>query len=187
MSRTNFKSVFTVGLLLAMTAVMSFTGCSRTPVDPAQSADNQPVVLSRIARSAGSASQSPVNLYAEDMISAKTGGRLVLMDVVLDVPPGAVDNDTTFSIFIPDDEKFLNEFGTDGLVFNVPVTVTMSYRGADLSYINESTIRVGYLNEHSGQWEDIECALDQVNKTVTAKLYHFSAYGLISDEKGGVE
>ena len=183
MSRTNAKTLVTMSLILAMAMVMSFTGCSRSPLESVD--DNSPVVLSRVSRTASGASLSPVNAYTEAQISAATGGQLTLLDVVLDVPAGAVPNDTLFSIFIPDDEKFFNEFGTDGLVFDKPVKVTMSYRGADLSNVNENTIRIGYLNENTGEWEDIECRVDHQNKVVTAWLNHFSAYGLISDGRGG--
>lgn len=185
MQRTKVKNVIAASLLLTLMAVMSFTGCSRSPVDPLTDYDSQPVVLSRISHSADGASKSPVNLYADTVISAQTGGQLTLLDVVLDVPAGAVDNDTLFSIRIPDDEQFYNEFGTEGLVFNVPVTVTMSYRGADLTGINESSIRVGYWNTTTQQWEDIECQVDHENKVVIAQLSHFSAYGLISDGPTG--
>lgn len=168
-----------VAVLLAVTMV-ALVGCSRSIVDSTQAAD-QPHVLSRMAPPSSGASGSPVNLYAEQVISAVLGGQLRALDVVLTVPPGAVHSDTLFSIFIPDDEIFYNEFGTDGLVFDVPVTVTMSYRNADLSGVDESTIRIGYWNITTGKWHDMTCTVDYVNKTVTAQLTHFSAYGLISD------
>ncbi|MBD3257015.1 hypothetical protein GF377_01185 [candidate division GN15 bacterium] len=182
MSRIRVTKVIAVSLLLTLTSLLSFTGCSQNPVEPVVDSGNDPVVLSRVARGATGALQSPVNLYIEAWISAEQGGQLVLLDVVLDIPPGAVKNDTLFSIFIPDDELFINEFGSEGLVFDEPVTVTMSYRGADLSGVDEQTIRVGYRNEVTGEWEDINCQVDQDNKVVIAQLHHFSAYGLISDE-----
>ncbi|MBN1212525.1 MAG: hypothetical protein JXA92_08100, partial [candidate division Zixibacteria bacterium] len=90
-------------------------------------------------------------------------------------------NDTVFSINIPDLNVFYNEFGTSGLVFDKPVKVTMSYRDADLTGVNETSIRIAWLNEASGEFEDLACEVDTVNKLITAELEHFSAYGLISD------
>ena len=180
MTRTNSLKLNTATFALVIFALLAVVGCSNNPIanDP-QTAE--PQVLSRVGRTVGTASASPINLYTEQVISASEGGTLTLLDVVLDIPAGAVPQDTVFSIMIPDDEIFYNEFGTDGLKFDKPVTVTMSYRNADLSGIKESTIRIGYLNESTGVWQDMVCTLDRVNKTVTAELYHFSAYGLISD------
>ena len=66
-------------------------------------------------------------------------------------------------------------------MFDNPVEVTMSYRDADLSGIDESSIRIGWLNEVTGRFQSIDCEIDFDTKTVTGTLDHFSAYGLISD------
>lgn len=181
MANPNSKVRLLAGIVMLFAAVFLSAGCSESPLDPNQSASTQPTLLQRASRSSDGASMAPVNLHIANTISATTGGVLTLLDVVLVVPPGAVDNDTTFSIDIPDDEIFFNEFGADGLVFNVPVTVTMSYRDADLIGVDESTIRIGWLNEATGQFENVDCEVNRLTKTVTAKLNHFSAYGLISD------
>lgn len=169
--------VLAASLVLALLTMV--VGCSDNPIAPVSSS-SEPRLLSRVTSTA-SASLSPVNLYAEKRICAAEGGTLELLDVILTVPAGAVPNDTLFSISIPDDEVFFNEFGTDGLVFNIPVTVTMSYRDADLSGIHETAIRIAWLDEDSNTWKDMPCVVDTVSKTVTGTLHHFSAYGLISD------
>lgn len=169
---------------LSVMAAMLFIGCSTdSPVAPTVTAEpNQPRVLSRGASPAsGSALGSPVNSYTEVTIVASQGGRLELYDVVLEIPAGALDADTLYSISIPDLSVFYNEFGTDGLVFKKPVKVTMSYRDADLSGINESTIRIGWWDEDNARWIDMKCQLDRVNQVVVGELYHFSAYALVSD------
>ena len=169
-------------IMILMVSMMALTGCSNAPINP--DGDNngpEPRVLSRSGVAHSGADLAPVNLYVEKVISAKQGGTLSLLDVVLTIPPMAVRNDTLFSIFIPDDEMFYNEFGTSGLMFDHPVTVSMSYRNADLSGVKESNIRIGWLNEKTGKWIDMECRVDYENKTVTGQLYHFSAYALVSD------
>ncbi len=165
---------------LLITFLALFTGCSQSPTATPDSNDSIRV-LSRVP--ADGAAFKVLSFYTEEVISAATGGQLALYDVVLDVPPGAVDNDTLFSIGIPDIGVFYNEFGTSGLVFNVPVTVTMSFRDADLSGIDVSTIRIAYFNEATGVYEDVDCIVDYESQTVVASLNHFSAYGLISDEQ----
>ena len=159
--KTNRTAILTTMVLLV--ATMLFAGCSRSPVSPDNTA-TQPQVLQRTTAPEGVAF-SPVDLYKEVVFNPDEGGTLVLLDVVLEVPPGAVTSPEVFSIFIPDDEIFYNEFGTDGLVFDTPVTVTMSYRNADLSGVDESTIRIGFYNDRTGEWENTDCKLDKVNKT----------------------
>ncbi len=165
--------------VLVLVAVFGFVGCADSPLDSGSQTGSH--LLTRAPRATGGASLSPVNLYTEQVISSKQGGTLSLLDVTLTIPAGAVPNDTTFSIFIPDDQVFYNEFGTDGLVFKKPVSVTMSYRNANLSGVNEATIRLAWYNPSTGAYIDVPCTVDTVNKTVTAELQHFSAYGLISD------
>ncbi len=166
--------------VIAIFALALVAGCSRSPL----STDNAPVepkLLTRASAPDGSPMFSPMPMYGEAVISSATGGELSLHDVTLSVPAGATPNDTLFSITIPDPNVFYNDFGTDGLVFDRPVKVTMSYRDADLTNVNESTIRIVWIDETSGQMQDVNCVVDRVNKTVTGYLNHFSAYGLISD------
>ena len=170
---------FTIVAVLFV-AVFLVAGCSRGPLG-VEEESTQPRLLQRSIDDSALASLSATELYVEQTISSNTGGQLSLFDVVLDVPAGAVANDTVFSIRIPDPGVFFNEFGTDGLVFDKPVTVTMSYRDADLTGVDESTIRIGWLDERSGDFHDITCKVDYVNKVVIGELDHFSAYGLISD------
>lgn len=179
-ARLKTSRLVAVTMSVFLTGVLFLTGCSNTPTAN-DTVKAQPTVLSRTSLATDGPDMSPVNLYTEQVISAATGGRLVLLDVILDIPAGAIANDTLFSIFIPDDEIFFNEFGTNGLEFDHPVTVTMSYRDADLSGVTESTIRIGWLNEKTGVWQDMVCTVDYANKTVTTQVHHFSAYGLISD------
>lgn len=163
-----------------MTAVVMFAGCSKVPLgtDNEAAEPTQPQLLQRAA---SSVQLSPSELYVEQIISATEGGQLSLFDVTLEIPPDAVDNDTLFSICIPNIQVFYNEFGTDGLVFNTPVEVTMSYRDADLAGIDESTIRIAWFDERSGEFRDMVCEIDVQNKVVTGELDHFSAYALVSD------
>jgi hypothetical protein len=174
------RSIISVAGILVLAIGMLFAGCSKSPVQPVAET-SQPQVLGRSVAFDSDASGSPIPLYAEAVISGDQGGQLALFDVVLDIPPGALPVDTLYSIEIPDINVFCNKFGTEGLVFDAPLTVTMSYRGADLSNINQSTIRIGWWDEDNGEWVDMECELDQANQTVTGKLHHFSAYALVSD------
>lgn len=182
MQQVSTQKIMFGAVMVLLVSMMALTGCSNAPMNP--DSDNngpEPRVLSRSGLAVSGADMAPVNLYIESVISARDGGTLSLLDVILTIHSGAVPNDTLFSIFIPDDEMFYNEFGTSGLVFDHPVTVTMSYRDANLSGVDESSIRIGWLNEETGAWVDMECKVDFDSKTVTGELQHFSAYALVSD------
>jgi len=171
----------TFGVLAVLSVVVFLAaGCSKSPLGSVEDT-SQPQLLQRTVDKDFAAQMSSADLYTEAVISSDEGGQLTLFDVILDIPAGAVENDTIFSINIPDINVFYNEFGTDGLVFAKPVTVTMSYRDANLSGIDETTIRIGWYNETTGSYNDIVCDIDCVNKVVTGEVNHFSAYALISD------
>jgi len=180
MLQSKINSPFVKVISVFVLAILLMAGCSKSPLE---STDEQPVtgLLQRSEASKSSLQLASSEFYMEQVISSAEGGRLELLDVVIEIPAGAVKNDTVFSINIPDINVFYNEFGTSGLVFDVPVKVTMSYRDADLTGIIESTIRIAWLNETTGVFEDLACEVDTVNKVITAELEHFSAYGLISD------
>jgi hypothetical protein len=173
--------VYTTAIALLAVMLFIFVGCSENPLG----ADNssEPRLLMRSANFLSTTGFEGDTYHADTVFVAKEGGVLQLLDVTLEVPPDAVANDTLFSIDIPDIAVFYNEFGTSGLVFQRPVKVTMSYRGADLSGVNESTIRIGWYNPRTGSFQNVDCEIDFANKTVTGYLNHFSAYALISDEQ----
>ena len=179
MSQFKSSNPFTKFGLVAVFVIALLAGCSESPLST--SVEPQSDLLTRSPEAKAIAGLASSSMYTEQVITAAGGGRIELLDVVLEIPAGAVSNDTTFSIEIPDVNVFYNEFGTSGLVFNVPVKVTMSYRDAQLDGVDESTIRIAWLNEATGEFEDVDGTVDYENKTITAELEHFSAYGLISD------
>lgn len=177
--KNSTMSVITLALVL-MTMLVS--GCSRVPLESTSSAPTaEPQLLQRSAAAVSEAQLSGPSLYLEQVVPGLSGATLVLYDVSLIIPPLAVNNDTLYSISIPDPAQFYNEFGTHGLQFNVPVTVIMSYRDADLGGVDESSIRLAWFDEYYQAWRDMPCVVDQNNKIVTGELSHFSSYGLISD------
>jgi hypothetical protein len=168
-------------ILIAIVAIMSLglIGCSQlsTNVD----IEEEQTEARLLTRKMVSGLPSGDSLYAGVIMSAEEGGRMALCDVELYFPPNSLNSDTLVSITIPNIMVFENHFGTDGLVFNVPVRIVMSYRDADLTGVDESSISMAWYDERTDSWDHIDCWLDTVNKTVTANVSHFSAYALISD------
>jgi len=165
-------------LIVAVILLIELIGCSRIPTQSVQS--NQTVILKRNVTAYKLLGSSA---YADTVFTAAGGGVISLLDVELTFPPNALPADTLIFINIPDVAVFENHFGTDGLRFNVPVKVVMSYRDADLTGIDESHITIAWFNEITGQWNSMPCVLDRINKTVMGFVEHFSAYALISDNR----
>lgn len=69
-------------------------------------------------------------------------------------------------------------FGPHGTQFIEPVKVELSYKMADLTGIDESTLQVFYFNEDTGLWELIGGEVDLSKKRITVYLPHFSRYAL---------
>lgn len=174
------KQLWKAGIAMALVLLFVVVGCSDNPV--VSKPKGEPRLLTRAIDLNSGISQSTTDYHVSKLISAQSGGVVSLLDVQLIVPPAALANDVTFDITIPDITVFFNEFGPSGLTFMKPVTVIMSYRNADLSGVDESTIRIGYYNPNTDTFEDMLCEVDHFNKVVKAQLHHFSAYALISDE-----
>ncbi|HHI02125.1 MAG: hypothetical protein DRP51_05255 [Candidatus Zixiibacteriota bacterium] len=170
--------LMTTLLVISIFALVFLVGCSKAPTAP----DNQKTTT-LLKRSFAASKILGESAYTETIISADKGGAITLHDVELYFPPDALDSDTLIFVNIPDLSVFANDFGTEGLIFNVPVRVTMNYRDADLSGINETSIKMAWFNEGTGMWDIIDCTLDQANKQVIAEVEHFSAYALITDEQ----
>ena len=109
------------------------------------------------------------------------GGVISLVDMTLEIPAQALDRNTIITTEIPDPNFYVYEFGPDGLQFNIPATITISYDNADLNGIDESKIRLAWWDEANSVWVDMPCSVNQTDNIVTGQISHFSSYGLISD------
>ena len=65
-----------------------------------------------------------------------------------------------------------------GIVFQKPCTMKMSYKGADLTGIDESEICAWYWNEDMELWEYVDAKVNVAQKTVEFELSDFSRYAL---------
>lgn len=69
-------------------------------------------------------------------------------------------------------------FGPHGIQFNEPAEVELSYKMADLTGIDENSLKVFYFNETTQLWELIGGVVDTSKKKITVYLPHFSRYAL---------
>ncbi len=70
------------------------------------------------------------------------------------------------------------DFSPHGTNFNLPVRVELSYKGADLTGVNEDNLEIRYYNEGTGQWEFIGNEVDTSKKVVIGYTDHFSRYAI---------
>lgn len=129
--------------------------------------------------------ESELNAGTVSATIDKKGGRLILGSHVLEVPSGAVDNPTLFTMDKVDVDHIqvkltatrltLNDVGSKG--FNVPVRLTLSYSKAAELPSDQSLLRVVWV-KLDGTSEDRPSTVDVQGKRVTASLGHFSDYAL---------
>jgi hypothetical protein len=112
------------------------------------------------------------------------GGRLEFQGFVIDVPPGAVDKVTQFSIHLPVDpqgsEHVVARFGPHGATFAEKVTIELPYAGTSV-FGQPGTVVWG--NPSTGAWEDYGGTLTDDGKRLSTETSHFSTYGVMG---GGV-
>jgi hypothetical protein len=103
--------------------------------------------------------------------------------IKLDVPPRAVDTDTTIHLEM-DDKNIDMEFGPHGLEFNRPAMLTIIATRLNLKDVNTETLNVYYDNPNTGQWEKMEGATIKTDKNhgfliiQAVQIPHFSRYAV---------
>lgn len=119
---------------------------------------------------------------ASDEITAAEGGEVALDDGAgVNIPAGALSDDTEISIESsePDDalpdfdsiQGLAYEFGPDGTTFDVPVELTLPLVGTPGA--DEAAV-VSWLNTETNRWEDLETTT--TGDTVTAETTHFTLF-----------
>lgn len=112
------------------------------------------------------------------------GGRLDFYGFAIEVPAGAVDKVTQFSIKLPVDphgsERVVAEFGPHGQQFARPVAIELPYRGTTIEGSSSSTI-VWW----NGSWVDMGGTVTADGLRLRTLTDHFSTYGTTDTERGG--
>ena len=104
--------------------------------------------------------------------------------VTLDIPAAAVSADTTISIDHAQNfaattglvSGAVFEFGPDGLIFDLPVDLTIAYDTGMIGNLAEHDLRVHQMS--GSNWVPLLGSVDTANNTVTASIDGFSVYAL---------
>jgi len=95
----------------------------------------------------------------------------------LTIPPLALTHPVRITVVAPSDTVNVIRFEPEGLVFNYPVRLTMSYANCDAGSFTDLR-RIAYTTD-SLQIVEYEPSVDDViGKKVTARIAHFSLYAL---------
>lgn len=181
-------------LTLVIALMLSAVGCSDSGNTPRDSYSQGPTLLYRGGPNAKPAEGEEATI--EGTANVGTSGDVALgvgNDEIgtseLDVPAESV-NDEDIGNAVHFIKMKVNKIGEvsaelrpDGMTFKHPIMLTLSYKGADLTGIDENNLVILYLNEEIGVWEVVEgSVVDTKKQRVSAPLYHFSRYAVGNDE-----
>lgn len=128
------------------------------------------------------------------MLLGSDGGLLTLLNHILAVPAGAVDEPTLFSMTVLQNGYVEVELTAtpksllrrlffwrriEEVNFNVPVELSLSYANAT-NVTDPSRLKIMRVNP-DGRHEILPSTIDYEKKTVTAELDHFSRYCMIAN------
>lgn len=109
------------------------------------------------------------------------GGRLDFYGFAIEVPAGAVDKVTQFSIRLPVDPtasvRVVAEFGPHR-TFAVPVSIELPYRGTS-AY--EAGGTVGWWDPDMASWVDVGGVVTADGERLRTRTDHFSTYGTMEE------
>ena len=181
-------------LLLLAAAALSLAGCSDAlapgaapaPGTAALAAGRRGPDLTRLAKFR---TPPAVTIAWAKRWIGPAGGRLEFAGFAVDVPAGAVDRVTQFSIRLPVDpkgsERVVAEFGPHGQTFALPVTIELPYAGTSIES-DGGTPTVVWWDPAIDDWSDMGGVLTPDGARLTTRTTHFSLYGTTSLTSGGV-
>ena len=105
----------------------------------------------------------------------KDGGKIWHGGHKVDFPSSALAQDAYASIAVSPSNYIQVDFGPDG-TFAKDVTVTISYKNANLNGISESSLTLAWYDPATGQWIAVNSTVDTNKKWITAKVRHFTEY-----------
>jgi len=122
---------------------------------------------------------------SQKLITVKDGGIVQVGNMMhgvssLDFKPGDVSDDVTVT-FNWESTGLLEggaQFSPHGIYFNNPVAIKLSYKDADLTGINEATLKIWYFNEATGLWELVASDVHMNGKYIKGTIEHFSRYAI---------
>jgi hypothetical protein len=182
--------------LLAALAAVAFAACTEPagPVDRAPAAPARAIAASRapdLSRLATFRTRPTITIAWAKQWIGPAGGRLEFQGFAIDVPAGAVDRLTQFSIRLPVDpygsDRVVAELGPHNVAFARPVAIELPFAGTSIDS-DPFAATVLWWDEGSRRWVDMGAALTADGLRLRSLTGHFSLYGAATTavESGGV-
>lgn len=113
------------------------------------------------------------------LIKADVGGVVSCGRFQVEIPAGALSEDTEINIIKPDPELVMCELEPHGIQFNKPVTLRIDYSGtvADGAESITPDLGVYWYDDDDGRWYVVGREINVESSTMEAHLGHFSKYG----------
>ncbi len=125
------------------------------------------------------------------------GGALTTDDTIIIVPAGAYGSSFDLVYKVGPFESlsnyttsitpsiYLNAYSNGQPVtqFSIPIKIIVNYSKANLTNINENTLKFRYFNEQNKSWEELPTTIDTSNKTISTEVTHLSHFAVMGDEK----
>ena len=161
-------------LVIALSALVVGLACERSPAGPTPD-PAAPTLLANLSKSGGLLSCKPLGYDSATQTIGPAGGVVKLSKHNLVVPAGALSAMVSITAVAPWDTVNRVELRPDGLTFNQPAFLTMSYgnckvipQSKQIAYTTDSLIILQYVPS-----SDTPTA-----KLVTGQLSHFSNYAI---------
>lgn len=141
---------------------------------------------SRVLKYIGPDASSPVGTSSSQTVKLDGASS----SFSLDVPAGAFQQDVNVSMAIPAYApapqsgvkcssvvvQITNDRGLQPLK---PLTLTITYRDADVAGLDTAKLGVAYYNPSSGRWVNVPSSVDPARHTVTGHLPHLSLFAIV--------
>jgi hypothetical protein len=177
-------SIRSLGLPLALVLAVLSAGCTEAGQAPFAAQPAGPSLSTEAMQPLARFRQKPqlTIAWAKKWIGPE-GGRLDFMGFAIEVPAGAVDKVTMFSIRLPVDpgnsEFVVAEFAPHNMPFKRPVSIEFPYRGTTIEAAAAPTV-VWW----NAGWVDVGGTVTADGARLRTSTDHFSTYGT-TDQRGG--
>ena len=108
-------------------------------------------------------------------VMGNPGGSISVGPHTLSIPSGALGKAVTITMSAPKGNIIQVKFLPEGLTFNKPTSLTLSYAECGLLVLNPKVV---YIDDDKNILETLLSVPNLLGKTVTGSLGHFSAYAV---------
>ena len=127
-------------------------------------------------------------------VSSRTGATVSgPFDASIEIPPGALRDDETISVALSPSPGaaegaqrigYVYSFKPDGMIFEIPVELTLTYSSAAKSEIDDERLSLYSWDRFQEKWIRAGGEVDPHQKSVTATVNYLSLFAIMQEEPG---